>query len=253
MKNPLKAKLKDGKVILGPWIGAYMPEAVLHLSAVGFDFLLYDMEHSVLDRESVAKMIMYQGYQKSCVPLVRIPWNDIWLAKHMLDVGAYGLVIPWVNTREEAVNAVRYCKYPPVGVRGCAPGYAAFQDPEYIETANEETMVIVQIETMTALENLDSILSVKGIDAAMIGPLDLAMSAGWYGKPERWENTRKVMGEVIKACNKHGVAPGMALSEDMVEEAINMGMRCIFAGSPLGWIMAGAKQLIEHVRKAQGY
>ena len=73
MKNPLKTKLKEGKIILGPWIGSFSPDAILRLSNVGFDFLLYDMEHSPLDRESVAKMIMLQGYQKSCVPLVRIP------------------------------------------------------------------------------------------------------------------------------------------------------------------------------------
>lgn len=249
MKNPLKTKLKEGRIILGPWIGPISPDAILHLSNVGFDFLLYDMEHSPLDRETVAKMIMLQGCQKNCVPLVRIPWNDIWLAKHMLDVGAYGLVIPWVNTKEEAINAVRYCKYPPIGVRGCAPGYAAFQDPEYIETANDETMVIVQIETQMALDNLDAILSVKGIDATMIGPLDMAMSAGWYGKPDRWDNTRKAMRNVIKVCNKYGVAPGMALGDDMVEEGIQMGIRCAFTGSPQGWMINGAEQLMERVKK----
>ena len=251
MRNPLKTKLKDGKVVVGPWIGSYNPQAILHLSNIGFDFLLYDMEHSPLDRESVAKMIMYQGYQKSCVPLVRIPWNNIWLAKQMLDVGAYGLIIPWVNTREEAINAVRYCKYPPMGVRGCAPGYAAFQDPEYIETANDETTVIVQIETQTALENLGDILSVKGIDATCIGPLDMAMSTGWYGKPDRWDNTRKAMRNVIKICNKYRVVPGMALSQDMVEEGIQMGIKVVYAGSPIEWMIAGAKELIESVNKIE--
>lgn len=249
MQNPLKKRLEDGNVVMGPWIGSCTPQTVISLSNIGFDFLLYDMEHTPLDRESVANMIMYQGYQKECVPLVRIPWNSIWQAKQMLDVGAYGLVIPWVNTREEAINAVSYCKYPPMGVRGCAPGYAAFQDPKYIETANDETMVIVQIETQTALKNLDDILSVKGIDATCIGPLDMAMSSGWYGKPDRWDNTRIAMRNVIKTCKKHGVAPGMALNEDMIEEGIQMGIKMVFAGIPIYWLIDGAKKQIESVKK----
>lgn len=249
MKNPLKAKLKEGKLILGPWITFANSDIPIYLSDLGFDFLLYDMEHAPLDRETVAEMIKFQGYQKNCVPLVRVPWNDIWLAKHMLDVGAYGLIIPWVNSREEAVNAVKYCKYPPWGLRGCAPGYAAFEDPDYIDTANDETMVVVQIETQKALDNLDDILSVKGIDAVLIGPLDMAMSCGWYGKPDRWDNTKREMKKIIGACNKHGVAPGMALAGDQLEEAINMGMKCLFTGGVRGWMTAGAKNLIEQVRK----
>jgi 2-keto-3-deoxy-L-rhamnonate aldolase RhmA len=101
------------------------------------------------------------------------------------------------------------------------------------------------------MDNLDEILSVKGIDATMIGPLDLAISTGWYGKPDRWENTRKAMRQVIRVCNKYGVAPGMALDDDMVEEAIKMGIRCAFTGSPLGWMMDGAKGLIGRVKKTK--
>lgn len=259
MKNPIKAKLKDGKVVLGPWISLkYNPEIPLRLSTLGFDFLLYDMEHAQLDRETVAQMIKVQsryqgakGYQKNCVPLVRIPWNTIWLVKHMLDTGAYGLVIPLVNTREEAINAVQYCKYPPMGIRGCAPGYAAFQDPEYIETANDETLVVVQIESQVAINNLEDIVSVEGIDVAFIGPLDLAMSYGWYNKPDRWNNTRKAMTNVIETCDKHGVATGMALGGSQVEEGIQMGIRLVATGSPLGWMIDGANGFIERIKKTK--
>lgn len=245
MKNPLKTKLKEGKMVLGPWIGLAHSEVPIRLSNLGFDFLLYDMEHNPLDRESVAEMIKFQGYQKNCVPLVRLPWNNIWLAKHMLDVGAYGLVIPWINTREEAINAVQYCKYPPWGVRGCAPGYAAFQDPKYIETANDETMVIVQIETKMAIDNLEAILSVEGIDATLIGPLDMAMSYDWYGKPDRLENTKRAVKKIVKVCKKYGVAPGMAVEPDL---GIELGIQCIFTDSPTGWMVEGAKRLIDHVK-----
>jgi len=234
---------------MSPWVGSSTPQMIVSLSNIGFDFLLYDMEHTPIDRESVANMIMFQVYQKECVPLVRIPWNDIWLAKQMLDVGAYGLVIPWVNTREEAIKAVSYCKYPPMEVRGCAPGYAAFQDTKYIETANAETMVIIQIETETAMKNLDDILSVKGIDATCIGPLNMAMSSGWYGKEDRWDNTREAMKKVIEKCKKYGVAPGMALNDDMIEEGIQLGIKMVFAGIPINWVIASAKKQIEIFNK----
>jgi 2-keto-3-deoxy-L-rhamnonate aldolase RhmA len=248
MINPLKKRLKEGKIIIGPWIGLAHSEIPIRLSNVGFDFLLYDMEHAPLNRENIADMIKFQSYQSNCVPLVRLPWNNIWLTKHMLDIGAYGLVIPWVNSKEEAVNAVRFSKYPPWGVRGCAPGFAAFNDPQYIETANNETLVIVQIETKTAVDNLEDILSVKGIDATLIGPLDMAMSYGWYGQPDREELTKKVVRKIVQTCHKYDVAPGMAVDPD---RGFELGIQCIFTASPTSWIVDGAKSLIQYVKSTR--
>ena len=122
-----------------------------------------------------------------CIPIVRPQWNDPVQIKRILDIGAYGVIIPWVNSKEEAENAVRACKYPPEGIRGFWPRRAGRFDPDYFETANEEILVAVQVETKQALKNLDEILSVPGIDACYIGPYDLSYSLG-FGIPPRWDD-----------------------------------------------------------------
>ena len=120
----------------------------------------------------------------NCTPLVRPQWNDMVIIKRVLDIGAHGVLVPWINTKEEAEYAVRACKYPPEGLRGYGPRRAALFDPDYLKTANDEILVVAQIETQKAISNLDDILSVKGIDACYIGPFacpaasDLILSSG---------------------------------------------------------------------------
>ena len=157
MKNPVKIKLKAGKISLGSWISIGHMDISERLANIGFDWLTFDMEHAPLNIETVQTMIQAMGYQKECIPLVRVPWNEAWLVKQVLDIGAYGVVIPLVNNGDDVRKAVSYSKYPPEGVRGCAPRYAAFRDKEYIRTANDEVLVIVQIETENAIKNVEEI------------------------------------------------------------------------------------------------
>ncbi len=178
--NAVKQTLVSG----GSTCGAFL-QLASHLSAeilsqAGFDWLIVDMEHAPVDIDSLVRQL--QAIGDNCVPFVRAPWNDLVAIKRILDAGAQGIVVPYVNTRAEAEAAVAACKFPPAGTRGAAlsPRAARFgaSSPEYFAKANSNTVVIVSVETAEAVRNLDDILAVPGIDGIFIGPMDLAVSLG---------------------------------------------------------------------------
>jgi len=255
VRNPVKAKLKAGKPSVGTWLTIGHPDVSEILADLGFDWVVFDMEHGPLSVETVQGMMQSMSYSVDCVPMVRVGWNDLVLIKRALDIGAYGLVIPWVNTREDAVRAVSYCKYPPEGIRGCGPRRAARRDKEYIETANEEILILVQIETETAIKNLDEIFSVKGVDACFIGPSDLSMSLGVFRKFDH-PKFRDAIDKVLRACKKSGVAPGMHCSESRqgrlpyINDAIAQGFQFCALDSDTGFLTTGTK---EALRKVEGW
>lgn len=203
-ENRVKKMLKDGKKTSGAWLSMCSPMAAEIMGGAGFDWLMIDMEHGPGDFQ----MLMYQLQAlngSEAIPIVRAPWNDLVAIKRILDVGAYGVMIPWVNNREQCEAAVQACKYPPRGVRGTAgPVRAAGYGrdwKEYLPRANDEIMVIVQIETITAVNNVDEIISVEGVDVVFIGPSDLSSSMGHVGDmghPEVQEAIKRAE-EVAKA------------------------------------------------------
>jgi len=224
MKNPLKARLKAGQIAIGIWATIGHPDVAELLAKMGFDWICFDTEHSPFEVETAQELMQAASYNPDCIPLIRVAWNDMVRIKKALDTGAYGLIIPWVNTREEAENAVRYCMYPPQGIRGCGPRRAALHDPEYTQTVNEELLIGVQIETQTALDNLDEIFSVKGIDLCYIGPNDLSLSLGIHGQYDhpKWE---AALDHVVATCDKHGVVPGMHCRVHTINDALAHGFR----------------------------
>ena len=165
------------------------PIAAEILGRAGFDWLLVDMEHGPGDMTTLTAQLQAMS-GTGAVPLVRAPWNDAVAIKRILDAGAEGVMIPAISTAQEALAAVRACKYPPEGVRGIATGTRAAgygqYGRRYFQSANDAVLVIVQIETQQSIENLDEILGVSGIDAS-IGPMDLAASLGCLGEPGRPE------------------------------------------------------------------
>ena len=173
------------------------------------DWVLVDLEHSPADLMTLVSQLQGIGCGKA-VPIVRAPWNDFVVIKRILDAGAMGLVIPYVNTREQAEAAVRACTYPRTGIRGIAGSVRAMgyggNSADYMKSANQEILVITQIETYEAVENLDEILSVPGIDGFFIGPMDLATSMGFLGNP----NTPEVQ-EVISRVEKKILGSGKFL------------------------------------------
>jgi len=250
LKNLLKAKLKEGKPVIGTFVGLGHPDVTEVLSRLGFDWLLLDGEHSPMSIETMQRMMQSMNGSE-CIPIVRPQWNDMVIIKRVLDIGAYGLLIPWVNTKEEAEYAVSACKYPPEGLRGFGPRRAALFDPDYFQTANDEILIIVQIETRQALSNLDAILSVKGIDACYIGPADLSISFG-LGLP-KWDNPEymKAFDQVLTAAKKWGKPAGMFASDENIEWAIEKGFTLNTVGTADRFLLEGAKMALEKARVAQ--
>ncbi len=249
MKNPLKQKLRDGKSVIGTFVGLGHPDVTEWLAHAGFDWLLLDAEHGPLGFETLERMMQSMG-GTGCVPIVRPQWNDPVIIKRVLDIGAYGVLVPWVNSREEAVNAVKACRYPPEGIRGWGPRRAAQFDPDYFGTANNEVLVAVQIETAKALDNLDEILGVPGIDACYVGPFDLSCSLG-YGIPPKWDNPQYLAAfdRVIAASKRHNKPAGIFASSENIRWALEKGFRFNTVDDADLMLMRGARMALA---KAQG-
>lgn len=243
----LKKRLLEGETCLGSWISTASTAVVDILKNLPLDWFVFDMEHSPTGIESVSNMIGILGGSE-VVPLVRVGQADQALIKNVLDAGSQGVVVPLVNTKEEAERAVQLCKYPPEGIRGTAFSRAAkygLDGNRYLRNANDENLVIVQIETMTALANLEDIVMVKGVDVAFVGPSDLTMSLGLI---DDRSNPRVVraMEQVVKACKKHGKAAGvMAASTTEATKAVERGFSFISLGSDARHLMVGAREFLK--------
>jgi len=250
LKNPLKEKLKRGEAVIGTFVMMGHPDVAEWLSRVGFDWLLLDSEHTPNSYETLQRQMQAMN-GSGCIPIVRPQWNDPVVMKRVLDIGAYGVLIPWVNSREEAENAVRYCKYPPEGMRGWGPRRAGMFDPDYYQTANDELLITIQIETQEALDNLDEILSVPGIDACYIGPWDLSVSLG-FGIPPDWNAPRyqAAFDKVLEAAAKHGKPAGMFCLSDNVEWAIKKGFIYNTVDIDDLFLIQGAGKALEKARNA---
>jgi len=225
LKNIVKEKLQRGENAVGTFIEMGHPDVANLLSHAGFDWLLIDGEHSPMGFETME--LMLQAMEGTdCTPIIRPQWNDPVIIKRILDLGAHGIVVPWVNTKEEAEAAVAAARYPPEGIRGWGPRRAARYDPEYRATANEEILVCVQIETQKSLDNLDKILGVDGIDACYVGPWDLSNNLG-FSVPPNYDNKKftDALDHVLKVANDHGKPAGLWTNLDNVGWAVKKGFR----------------------------
>lgn len=252
MRNTLKEKLAQKKAVFGTWIMTNSldnAEIIAHTEA---DFVMIDAEHGSMDIETAGRMVsIIRGSQVT--PLLRVAGNEKSLIKKGLDTGAEGVMIPMVNTKEEAEQAVKFCKYPPVGIRGMGAGRAvlfgsnAAEFTDYYAQANKEVLVIVQIEHYTAVENIEEILSVPGIDIAFVGPYDLSTSMGLQGQlnhPEVLKNYQKV----IASCENHNVIPGIMTWADGMEQHLNLGFKFLLGGMDGAILYNGVKQLVNEFK-----
>ena len=171
-------------ISLGSWITLNHFSIVEIMADAGFDWLCIDLEHSVIDYFEAEQLIATME-AKGCIPYVRVGENNPLIIKRMLDAGAVGIIVPAVNSKEDAIRAVKSVKYPPLGNRGVGLARAqnyGFGFDEYVEKINSRTIVIVQIEHIDAINNLEEILSTKGVDGSIIGPYDLSGSMGKPGE-----------------------------------------------------------------------
>ena len=227
MKNKnLKKSLKNNALTVGSWITIGHPSVVEILSNAGFDWLTIDMEHNSID-PSMMQTLISTIQSKDIAALVRVSKNEEVPIKHALDAGADGIIVPMINNENDAKKAVEYAKYPPNGKRGVglsrAQNYGASFN-EYKEWANENLVVIAQIEHIEGVNNLDKIISTKGIDAIIVGPYDLSGSLGFPGEFDR-EDVKKALVKVKEIClnanfpmGYHVVAPDAELVNSTISE-----------------------------------
>jgi len=252
MKNLVKEKLKAGEPSVGTWIGIGHPDITMYLAELGFDWLVCDMEHGPYGVETFYFMMQSMLYaRKECMPMARIPWNDLIWVKKAMDAGATGIVVPRIETAAEAKKLVSYMKYPPMGERGCGPRFAAFRDPEYVDTINEESLVVVMIETAKGLKNLDDIFSVDGVDACFVGPSDLSLDLGIHRQIEEPKFV-KSLEKIVDAAKAHGVAPGMHCRSSPgttnINNAIEMGFQFCALDSDTGFLTGGGRAALSRVK-----
>src|SRR6266513_5923126 len=179
--NQFKRAIASGKTPIGAWLMSGAPSTAEALASVGFDFLVVDMEHTPIDTPQMIGILQtIAGTPAQAI--VRPPWNDMVMVKRALDAGAQSLLFPFVQNAEEAKRAVASTRYPPAGVRGVAAMHRGSRYgtvPNYQKRAHEEICVIVQIETLTAFDQLEAIAAVPGVDSIFIGPADLSASLGF--------------------------------------------------------------------------
>jgi len=249
-KNRVKQLLRSGKPALGSWVTIGHPDVAEVMANMGFDWLVFDNEHAPLSTETTQLLIQAMSSTET-VPLVRVPWNDMVEIKRALDIGAYGVVIPWVNSKEEALYAVQACKYPPAGLRGVGPRRASrygLDIKEYLQRANDEILVVVQIETQQAVDRIDEILSVEGMDAFFIGPYDLSASLGYLGQPDH-PKALETFYRLLDAAKGTGVASGIHASNlQLAQDYVEKGFQFVALNDDIGLLTRGCREILDGVR-----
>jgi 2-dehydro-3-deoxyglucarate aldolase len=256
MNINVKAKLKRRVVTIGSWV-TFGHTAVGEIMAkAGFDWLAVDMEHSAITLSETQQLIQVIELS-GATPLVRIGENSPYLIKRVMDTGAHGVIVPMVNTKEDAMRAVKAVKYPPMGTRGVglarAQGYGMDFD-RYRAWINPNSIIIAQIEHIQAIENLEEILSVPGIDGSIIGPYDLSASLGIPGEFEdirvekaidRYERISKKLGKVM---GSHVVQPDVGKTNSLIKKGytfLAVGLDSLYLGIGCQGVLRGIKNGTE--------
>src|SRR4051794_23219514 len=206
--NGIREIWNSGKAVVNSWLGVPSSWSAEVMANMGWDSLVVDMQHGLIDYQVMVTML--QGISTTnTTPLVRVPWNDPAHIQKALDAGAYGIICPMINNRAEAEKFVGSMRYAPLGNRSSGPIRASFYGgSDYHAKANDIVVALGMIETQEALDNLDDILSVKGLDAIYVGPSDLSISLGYApggDKSDEW--MIKSLQKILDACKRHGVQP----------------------------------------------
>ncbi len=246
-ENTVRKKLKAGGVSVGSWLAFESPLSAEIMAAAGFEWLMVDTEHGPIAGSAVINLINAVR-AAGCTPFVRVTWNESSLIQKVLDMGAYGTLVPVVNTKDQAKAAVADAKYPPLGNRSCggirAPIAFGSEMPEYRPRANEETMLMVQIETPEAVKNADSIAATEGVDLLFVGPNDLALTMGepalvWSKMSQQYKEAIALIPQIAK---KHGKYAGIQIHDAaFANDCVAMGYTLVGYSGDSGMLLRAAK------------
>jgi 2-keto-3-deoxy-L-rhamnonate aldolase RhmA len=249
-ENPVKRLLKEGKPVVGLTMTIPSPDVAHQAARLGFDFLWIETEHSPISLESLRSIVLATS-GTACMPITRVPVNEIWTAKRALDAGSMGVIFPFTSTPELARQAVAACRYPPLGQRGFGPGLATLRWPapgSYADFADENVLVVVIIEEAEAVDRIDEIAAVPGIDVLFIGPNDLSFSLGLRGRQNE-AKLQEAIAKVLAAGKRHGIPVGRPAGAEQIQGFIKEGFQFFQAASELGMMSAGARGLLEALGK----
>jgi 4-hydroxy-2-oxoheptanedioate aldolase len=250
--NPVKQALKAGRPAVGAWLSLGSIIAARFMARAGFAWLTVDIEHTLVDWETATHMLAVIA-DAGCTALARVPANRHDHIKRVLDNGAHGVVVPMVNSRDEALAAVAATKYPPLGNRSVGGSVHALNfgtsATDYYARANDEVLVVLQCEHIQAVEDADRIFSVPGIDAIFVGPHDLAASMRTQdGKPPAAEATAEAMKHILETCRKHKVPAGLHCgSAQEALHRIEEGWQFVGVASELRMMLEAAGQVVQQL------
>lgn len=249
MINQSLTNWRNGVPSLGIWVNLPDIHLAETLARSGADWLCFDLQHGLMDYQDLNTLLPAIG-AKPITPLVRVAANTPDQIGKVLDVGAEGVIVPMVNTEEEARRAVAACYYPPLGQRSCGPMRPAMlHGIEYLARANEQIACIPMIETEEGLDNVEAIAAVEGVDALFIGPMDLCYGLGLA--PGDFGNSRfkAAVERIVSACRTHGRAVGMfGYSPDMARESLASGFNFASAGTDISFFRSGMAQALATAR-----
>lgn len=248
-ENRLRNKWEHGEPALGCWLTVPSSFSTEILAHAGFDWLCVDLQHGVIDYSQMVGMLQAMSGQ-DVAPLVRVPWNEPGVIGKCLDAGASGVIVPMVNSRQEAEAAVRACRYAPAGARSYGPLRAHYSAGfDYYSNANSSICCIIMIETAQAVDDLDQIVSVPGVDAVYIGPADLSITLGLQpGADNPDESFSSAIDRILDACRRHGVVPGIAGNVNTASKRIEQGFLMLEVASDSALVAAGAARALSEVR-----
>ena len=255
--NPVKAKLRAGQPSFGTWLSLGDLFATRVLARLGFDWLTLDIEHQAIDW-SQAAMLFAAIADAGCVPLARVPEGSHVLIKRVLDAGAWGIVVPMVDSVEQARVAIAAAKYPPVGNRSVGGGMHSLNfgasSAEYYRRANDEILVVLQTESPTGVENAEAIYALEGVDAIFVGPVDLrANMRAADGAEAADEEFEAMLRRVVAAGKKTGTPTGMhVMSPEAALQRAGQGMQFIAVASELRMMTERAQQMIAALGLGEG-
>jgi 4-hydroxy-2-oxoheptanedioate aldolase len=242
---------KNGGTALGAWISLRDPVVAEIAATSGFDYVCVDMQHGLSDFDTTIQMLQAMA-RTPTVPIVRVPWNEQGIIGRVLDAGALGVIIPMVNSPEEARRAVDACRYAPAGTRSFGPlVVGARHGADYFARANETVACMPMIETKQAVEAIDDILAVPGIDAVYIGPADLSIT---YGLAPGLDNPDDVfvnaLETVVASCRRHDVVPGIHSAAALAGKRAGGGFRLITVAGDAAPIMQALRADAKAARAA---
>ena len=247
--NEAKRRLLAGESVIGIGLGLGSPLAGELLSLAGFDFILVDNQHGAWDDNS--SMLAYRSIcYGQATPMIRVQENNYYTIGRALDRGALGIIVPMVNTAEEARAAAHAVRFPPRGGRSIGPFGTAFHGPDYVQEINDQVYLAVQIESATAVENADDILSVEGVDGCWCGPGDMGLSMGLApSNPEAQPQLVDALMSVLGVCKKRGKVPGLACGPGNAQYWLDKGFRFVTVGGESSLLGEAARSLLGRLRR----